>query len=149
MIQELEHTNKAAAIEIEKVFKLSYAVEAELLGAKEFPPLKRKLEEFIDCSNQFFGYKIDDRIAGITEIKTNPNEVHIQSLVVHPDFFRRGLGESLMRFVLANYETTKFMVETGVDNLPAIALYKKVGFKEVHQWDTKYGIRKIRLITDA
>ena len=37
------------------------------------------------------------------------------------------------------------MVETGVENEPAILLYKKFGFKEVKQWDTDHGIRKIRL----
>ena len=35
------------------------------------------------------------------------------------------------------------MVETGVDNEPVIKLYKKLGFKEVKQWDTDFGIRKV------
>ena len=36
------------------------------------------------------------------------------------------------------------MVETGFDNEPASLLYKSLGFKEVKQWDTEIGIRKIR-----
>lgn len=36
------------------------------------------------------------------------------------------------------------MVETGVENEPASLLYKKMNFREVKQWDTPFGIRKIR-----
>ena len=46
--------------------------------------------------------------------------------------------------VLNFYNSNIFMVETGVENEPASLLYKKMGFKEVKQWDTIYGIRKIR-----
>jgi len=37
------------------------------------------------------------------------------------------------------------VAETGVKNHPAIALYKKIGFKEETQWVNKEGIEKIRL----
>jgi len=149
MILELENTESEVAKTIKEVFQLSYAVEAELLGAKDFPPLKRSLEGYTNSTNQFFGFYIQDEIAGITEIKKDPSQIHIQSLVVHPDFFRRGVGQGLMNFVLSHFESSRFMVETGVDNLPAIALYEKVGFREVKRWDTSYGIRKIRLMFDV
>jgi len=35
-------------------------------------------------------------------------------------------------------------VETGLKNVPAIRLYKKLGFEEVEQWDLPIGIRKVK-----
>jgi ribosomal protein S18 acetylase RimI-like enzyme len=42
----------------------------------------------------------------------------------------------------------RMTVETGLDNKPAIALYESFGFKEVKQYDTDHGIRKIRFETE-
>lgn len=56
-----------------------------------------------------------------------------------------GIGRRLMRFVLESFEHGIFTVETGVDNIPAIQLYEKMGFREIKQYDTNFGIRKIRL----
>ena len=49
-----------------------------------------------------------------------------------------------MEYALNNYETDLFVVETGVDNEPASKLYLKLGFIEVQQWDTDFGIRKVK-----
>ena len=49
-----------------------------------------------------------------------------------------------MEFVFNTYDSNLFVVETGLDNGPATALYKKFNFKEVKQWDTDHGIRKIK-----
>jgi ribosomal protein S18 acetylase RimI-like enzyme len=78
------------------------------------------------------------------EIDQTADAIHIQSLVVHPRFFRQGIGMQLMEFVLKEFENEMFTVETGVDNGPATALYLKLGFFEVRQWDTDHGVRKIR-----
>ena len=52
--------------------------------------------------------------------------------------------EKLVEFVLNSNDSKLFTVETGLDNEPATTLYKKFNFKEVKQWDTDHGIRKIR-----
>ena len=78
------------------------------------------------------------------EIKNNIEAIHIQSLVVDPYFFRQGIAQKLMKYVLEKYQTSLFTVETGVLNLPAIQLYTKLGFVETQQWDTDHGVRKVR-----
>ena len=65
--------------------------------------------------------------------------------MVYPNYFRQGIGTKLVQYVIETYDTKVFTVETGVDNYPAIKLYKNFAFQEQSQWDTDHGIRKIRL----
>ena len=145
MIQKIDHTDSSTAKEIRNVFQRSYAVEAKLLKAKDFPPLKRSLISFKLSNTTFYSYVKNDVIAGVIEINEKETFVHIQSLVVIPSCFRKGIGKELMNYVLSLYTSNLFMVETGLANIPAIQLYKSLGFNEVKQWDTEIGIRKIRL----
>ncbi len=144
MIDSLDHTNIGISKKIRIVFQTSYAVEAKLLQAKDFPPLKRSLTNFINCDSQFFGVWKFTELASVIEVKSDANTTHIQSLVVDPSYFRQGLAQQLITFVFNNFQSKLFTVETGVDNKPAIALYKKFQFIEVKQWDTDHGIRKVR-----
>lgn len=144
MIKQLNNKDPELSKQIRIVFQASYAVEAKLLKAIDFPPLKRSLESYIKSDNDFYGFVDKEKLAAVIEINTNKKVTHIQSLVVHPIFFRQGIARKLMVFVLNHYTTKTFMVETGVDNEPASILYKKMDFKEVKQWDTPFGIRKIR-----
>ena len=144
MIYKLQHKNKDTARKIRSVFQVSYSVEAKLLSAVDFPPLKRKLEDFIESNNTFFGVFLNDELAGVIEIEKSNTGVHIQSLVVAPKFFRQGIGRKLTEYILSSYDSKIFTVETGVKNKPATKLYKKFGFVEVKQWETDHGIRKVR-----
>lgn len=144
MIERLKNEEPAIAKEIQAVFMASYAVEAALLNATDFPPLKRPLESYITSDTRFFGYWIDQRIAGIIEVETAPDTTSINSLVVDPEFFRRGIGRALLEYVFNTFDSRLFVVETGLQNTPASELYKKFGFKEVKQWNTDHGVRKVK-----
>jgi ribosomal protein S18 acetylase RimI-like enzyme len=144
MIQKLDHKDRSIAQEIREVFQASYAVEAKLLGAVDFPPLKRPLEGFLQSENEFFGFREQGRLAGVAEVVPEEKAVHVQSLVVHPAFFRKGIGSALVSHVLERFTTPVFTVETGLENHPATALYRKFGFREVGRYDTDHGVRKVR-----
>jgi ribosomal protein S18 acetylase RimI-like enzyme len=144
MIQKIDHRDRIISTAIRNVFQVSYAVEATLLKAVNFPPLQRELASFIHSENNFYGYFKDTTLAAVIEIKQTALHTHIQSLVVVPSYFRQGIGKELMEFVFNLYGSNLFMVETGLANIPAIELYKSLGFKEVKQWDTAIGVRKIR-----
>ncbi len=144
MIQKLDHTNRKTATEIRRVFQVSYVVEAELLGAEDFPPLKRTVEEFLSSDTQFFGYFSEEELAAVMEIRTFPDSTLIQSLVVDPKFFRRGIGGKMVQFALDNFPSEIFNVETGAANGPAVKLYEKFGFRIIKDYLTKEGIRKVR-----
>ena len=144
MIKKLDHTNLAIATKMRVVFQESYAVEAALLNATNFPPLQRPLESYIKSITMFFGYHIKDEIVGIVEVSPKEKTTHINSLVVSPHFFRQGIGRNLIDYTLQNFSSKIFTVETGLENIPASKLYTSFHFKEVKQWDTDHGVRKIR-----
>lgn len=144
MIQLLNHKDFEVAQKIRAIFQVSYAVEADLLKAIDFPPLKRNLSEFLKCETDFYGFNKDGEMAAIIEIKNDLETIHIQSLVVDPYYFRQGIANKMMQFVLEKYTALLFTVETGVLNIPAIQLYTKLGFVETQQWDTDHGVRKVR-----
>jgi len=144
MIERLQNSNIETSKKIRFVFQASYKVEAKLLNAIDFPPLKRSLENYVNSSTAFFGYFTDQELAGVIEIDHNNNFTHINSLVVHPNFFRQGIARKLIEFVFKSFDSKRFVVETGLDNEPATKLYKKFDFIEVKQWDTDHGVRKIK-----
>ncbi len=142
MIQKLDHANQTEAENIRSVFQRSYVVEAKLLNATYFPPLHRPLKDFIQAETDFFGFIENGSLAAVIEIKKEDSKIHIQSLVVDPDFFRRGIASKLLNFIFKEYSGL-FTVETGAANGPAIALYERYGFLKVKQWMTDVGIEKV------
>lgn len=144
MIQKLQHRERAVAEKIRSIFQASYKVEAELLKATDFPPLKRPLEKFVSSTTQFFGHYKEGELAGVIEIEHADEFTDINSLVVHPQFFRQGIGRALMEFTFTTFQSPLYVVETGLENGPATTLYKQLGFKEVKQWDTDHGVRKVK-----
>jgi ribosomal protein S18 acetylase RimI-like enzyme len=144
MIEKLKNSDLEIAKKMQLIFQASYKVEAILLNATNFPPLKRTLENYTESNTEFYGYSINEVLAAVVEIDTNNNYILIRSLVVHPDFFRQGIAGKLLTFVFETFKSNLFVVETGLENGPATELYEKFGFVEVHQWDTNHGIRKIK-----
>ena len=144
MIERLQNNDVEISKKIQSVFQLSYKIEAKILNATDFPPLKRPLESYVNSNTVFFGNLKGRELAGVIEIDHNNNFTHINSLVVDPSFFRQGVARELMEFVFKTFDSKLFVVETGLENIPATKLYKKFDFKEVKQWNTDHGIRKIK-----
>ena len=144
MVIKINNKETKIEEEIRAIFQVSYAVEAEILKAVDFPPLKRTVSQFVNSNSEFYAYYLTRNIAGVIEIDNHQDIYHIQSLVVDPKYFRKGIGKKLIQFILDTYKTKLFTVETGIDNQPAIKLYESFGFQELKQWDTNHGIRKIR-----
>lgn len=146
MIINLDNTKPEIGKQIRFLFQASYKIEAQLLKADYFPPLKRTLNEFLNSKNEFYGYEKNQEIVAIVELKRSDNNCHVQSLVVHPHYFRQGFGKTLMHFVIQKATTNTITVETGFDNFPACELYRSLNFKENGVYDTEFNIRKIKFI---
>ena len=144
MIIKINNKENKIAEEIRAIFQVSYAVEAEMLKAVDFPPLKRTVAQFLNSNSEFYAHYLIENIAGVIEIENHKNLTHIQSLVVYPKYFRNGIGSKLVQFILDTYKSKIFTVETGIENHSAIKLYKSFGFQEQEQWDTNHGVRKVR-----
>ena len=144
MIQRIEHTVTAEANEIRRIFQISYKIEAQLLGAKNFPPLERPISGFEHCDNDFFGYYEGEKLIAVIEMKKEENAMHIQSLVVDPHHFRKGIARKLISFVLNYFDSLQFTVETGKNNPPARKLYEGFGFQLVKTYLAEENIEKVR-----
>lgn len=146
MIKKIAHSKISNAEKIHELFQVSYSIEAQLIGVKDFPPLRRTLANYKESNTLFFGFWKDDDLAGAVEIDFLENTIHICSLVVDPKYFRQGIAYRLLEFVEDYDDSENISVETGLANLPAITLYKKFGFQEKMQLLTAEGIKKIGLI---
>jgi len=73
-------------------------------------------------------------IVGFACLWSIVNEAHITLLAVHPDYRRHSLGEFMLMSLLENAIARKLewaTLEVKVNNIGAISLYKKFGFKIV------------------
>ncbi len=145
MICRLNNQDIDVATNMQKVFYASYSVEAKILKAANFPPLTRSIDQYKFTDTDFYGLKTNKELAGIVEVRRKEFATHIQSLVVHPKYFKQGIASQLMKYVIKQYDSQLIFVETGIDNIPAIKLYEKFGFKQTKQWDADCEIRKVRL----
>jgi len=144
MIKKLEQSSIAVSEKIRSIFQESYAVEAKLLQVKVFPPLQRDIDGFLHSGTEFYGYHKNQEMVAVIEIKNNKDTTHIQSLVVDPKFFRQGIAQSLISYLLDSFDSSVYTVETGAANQPAIRLYKKNGFIEIGQYYAEFDIKKVR-----
>ena len=96
MVIKINNKETKIAEEIRAIFQVSYAIEAEILKAVDFPPLKRTVSQFVNSNSEFYAFFIIKNIAGIIEIDSHDDLTHIQSLVVDPKYFRKGIGRKLV-----------------------------------------------------
>ncbi|NQZ90382.1 MAG: GNAT family N-acetyltransferase [Colwellia sp.] len=145
MITKLENSNEEIAHQIYTIFQNSYKVEAQLIGVLEFPPLLRSTKDIITSQTDFYGFSDNNCLAAIIEIIIVDNHLEINSLTVDPTYFRKGIADKLLSYILTSFEFKDAMVETAVVNKPAINLYKKHGFVEFKKWTPSHGIEKLAM----
>ena len=146
MIELLDHFSENVANQIYDVFQLSYRVEASLVGIEDLPPLRRSALDIQSSTSQFLGHRIGVNLAAVVEYAHEGEDLSIDSLVVHPQYFRHGLASELLKSLLAKGQWRIAHVETATANNPALVLYQKFGFSESKRWKTADGIDKIQLV---
>ena len=144
MIEKLDNKNIEISKKIYSVFQVSYATEAKLLNAIDFPPLKRTVKDFLGSDTEFFGIRKGKEIIAVIEIESYNNSTHINSLAIDPRYFRQGIACGLLTFIFESNNSELITVDTAVDNIPARTLYKKFEFKELKRWVSDDGIRLVR-----
>ena len=84
------------------------------------------------------GVRVDGRLAGYMAFSLIEDEMEVLNLAVHPDFRRQGLGEMLLARsfeVCTANGIAKSFLDVKISNEPALALYRKFGYKKI-------GVRK-------
>ena len=80
----------------------------------------------------------DNTIAGFAGYWCIIDEAHITTIAVAPEFFRRHIGEALLKAMLEDCYSKKvkyLTLEVRESNMPAISMYQKYGFQS-------FGVRK-------
>ncbi len=136
VIRGIELNDVIAAAEVLDLQRKSYKIEADLIGTDEIPPLKETFEQLQNCGETFRGYYIEGVLAGAVSYKKTGKVLDLHRMMVHPDFFRRGIAGKLLDEI-ERQDCHEIIVSTGAANTPAIKLYDKRGF--VRQEDSVVG----------
>lgn len=91
-----------------------------------------------EVDGQVVGYimpRIEWGFSNVKQIPTLVKKGHVVSIAVLEQYRRMGIGKSLLIASLKSmrdiYKAEEVYLEVRVSNIPAINLYKKLGFKEV------------------
>ena len=145
MINKLDNSDEEVAKQIFTIFQNSYKIEAQLIGILDFPPLSRSARDIRNSTTLFYGFSENQSLAAVIEIVINGEHLDINSLTVEPCYFRKGIADKLISYILHEFNFSIAIVETAVVNTPAINLYKKHGFVEFKRWVPSHGIEKLAM----
>jgi ribosomal-protein-alanine N-acetyltransferase len=84
--------------------------------------------------SRLLGQPLPRQVVGYGGVWLVAGEAHINTLAVHPDWRRRGIGEQLLQALLAyarRRDSLAATLEVRVSNLAAQHLYRRYGFEEV------------------
>lgn len=131
-IEALDHRNIVIASRIHAVLLRAHAQEAELLQLRRVAPLELTVEDIQAGNEAYFGALHGQTLLGAVSLEADdePNQVLIASLIVHPEHQRQGIGRSLVLRALGTSDEMCFAVATTAHNLPALSLYRGLGFVE-------------------
>jgi ribosomal protein S18 acetylase RimI-like enzyme len=132
MITKLDLNDRETVENILCLQLASYRVEADLIGFDEIPPLKDTMDTLGACGEIFYGYFVEETLAGIISYKIEDRVLDIHRVAVHPSFFKRGIAKKMLAHIeKGNSGLHKIIVSTGRENNPAVELYLNNGFKKV------------------
>ena len=95
-------------------------------------------DDFLSSNSVWFLAKIEEKIVGFVGIKVILDEADIMNIAIHKNYRQQGFGSLLLTHIInycKNNNVKKINLEVNENNIPAINLYKKQGFKIV-------GVRK-------
>jgi ribosomal protein S18 acetylase RimI-like enzyme len=145
MMKVVNQKDVGIAKDILVVQQAAYRQESLLIDYPNLPPLEETLEDIRDSRETFLAYYTENKLTGVLSYDIENETLTITRLVVHPDFARRGIGQSLLKEVLRHPAVKHFVVGTAEKNIPAIKLYKKHGFTITQKQTLPDGLVLVRL----
>jgi ribosomal protein S18 acetylase RimI-like enzyme len=115
------------------VQRAAYAIEAELIGYPDLPPLHETLAALQATEEELWLCEEGDALVGVVGLEHGDDEMVIARLYVAPACFRRGVGSALVEHALAQAAGRPVRVGTGARNAPALALYERFGFRRLDE----------------
>ena len=97
------------------------------------PWSEKSITESLNAGTEFYIARINHTFAGYMGISKIAGEGYVTNVAVLPPFRRKGIGETLLRYVISGSmsELEFISLEVRVSNEAAVSLYKKLGFETV------------------
>ena len=140
-IRRLDLADAAVVEELVTLQRRSYAVEADLIGTRQLPPLFETAAQLARCGETFLGAH-EQGLIGAISYKRRLGVLDIHRLVVDPGAFRRGIATQLLE---ALPRARRTVVSTAVANAPALALYDRHGFVAAGERTVPPGVQIVLL----
>ncbi len=130
-VHAVDHRDAQVAARILAILRLTYTQEAAALGAIAAPPLGTTADDICGSAQFFLGAFIGAELVGVLALGPDdePGQLHIATLVVHPQHQRRGAARALLLDLMQRAEGITLSVSAGAANAPALALYQGLGFE--------------------
>ncbi|MEK1907872.1 MAG: GNAT family N-acetyltransferase [Pseudomonas sp.] len=132
-IDSLDNRDAELAAAINRLQLAAYRQEGDLLGIRDFPPLRENIRDVQLSSAAFFGAFMDEQLAGILCTEPRDGDIRITSLTVAPEHQRQGIARALVCHVARTFSCQRLYVSTSSRNVPGIALYRVLGFVAYQQ----------------
>lgn len=97
------------------------------------------IREEISDIDRLYSYMDGEKVLGYLEIRIIDDVVDIINVYTNEENRRQGIAKSLFETMLNSEKYSRIMLEVNENNLPAIRLYNKLGFKEINLRDNYYG----------
>ncbi len=128
----------------------AYAVEAGLIGSDGIPALTETLEQLLAADESWLGcFDAVGLNGAVAWLELSDGTVDICRLVVAPRAFRGGVATALLDELDRRFADRAMVVSTGSANEPAIALYRRRGFRPVRQREAAPGLLVTELARPA
>jgi ribosomal protein S18 acetylase RimI-like enzyme len=145
-IKKIELNDDTSIAYILTLQKLSYAREAQIIGYSNIPPLFDTQQTIRQSNEQFTGLYLGNELVGLISTRLAERELEICRLVVHPRHMGRNYATRLLYHIeVAQPQAKRIIVSTAENNDPALALYKKNGYKQSGKRVTSDGLELVML----
>ncbi len=141
VIRKLDIEDETEARRVLDMQLRSYAVEAEIIGSREIPPLQETTQDLKDSGETFLGCIEDENLVAVISYKNLDPVLDIHRLFVDPEYFRCGYAGRILRALeSAEVGIGRILVATGSKNFPAVEFYVSRGFARVDEIEVAPGL---------
>ncbi|MDQ3386171.1 MAG: GNAT family N-acetyltransferase [Actinomycetota bacterium] len=99
MIHKLDIHKETAARRVLDMQLRSYAVEAEIIGFNEIPPLHDTIHSLSNSGETFLGCFESESLVAVISYKFQDSILDIHRLFVDPEYFRQGYAGRMLQAV--------------------------------------------------
>ncbi len=144
--KKIDLNDEGAVSQILTLQKLAYANEAETIGYANIPPLFDTKQTIRQSNERFTGLYLGNQLVGMISTIQSNQVLEICRLVVHTQHMGKKYATKLLAYIeVAQPYPKRIVVSTAEKNLPALALYRKCGYKQFDSRVTSDGLTLVKL----